>query len=262
MRVSRPVFINTLRWFLDSPARLVAAGLMMLFVWLVVGGAAHIIVNGSAVNGVLDTPASALARYGNVILVLVGWILGLGLIRREIANGAIQLVLLRPITRADYVLSKWAALAALNLAFLAFLDAVMVFKGNGNVLSPGLPGVVLAQVSQVLALAALITFLSTVPSGLGELGLLLLAAVALLILGHYAEPYPWLAELVQQAFKVLRPQVGLEGQSAFFGMIPLETPQVDSFSSILFNAGVGVVALAGAVALMARREFTYAESGG
>jgi hypothetical protein len=262
MRVSRPVFMNTLRWFLDSPARLVAAGLMMLFVWLVVGGAAHIIVNGTPQTGVFDTPASALARYGNVILTLVGWILGLGVIRREISSGAIQLVLLRPLTRADYVLSKWAALAALNLAFLAFLDAVLLLKGGGSLLNAGLLAVILAQAGQVLALAAVITFLSAVPSGLGELGLLLLAGVALLVLGHYAQDQPWLTRLVDGGFKVLRPQVVVEGNSAFFGMIPLESASVDSVSSLLFNACVAAAALAGAVGLMARREFTYAESGG
>src|SRR5580692_10347607 len=152
MRLNRPVYLNTLRWFLDSPARLVAAGLMLLFAWLIVGGAAHLYVNGVASNSTNDTAATALARYGNVVLALVAWILGLGVIRREISSGAIQLVLLRPLTRSSYVLSKWAALATLNLGFVAFINAVLLIKGGLGLFTPDLLAVVLAQAAQVLAL--------------------------------------------------------------------------------------------------------------
>ena len=34
MRVNRAVYLNTLRWFLDSPARLMAAGLMAFLAYL------------------------------------------------------------------------------------------------------------------------------------------------------------------------------------------------------------------------------------
>jgi hypothetical protein len=263
MRVNRPVYLNTLRCFLDSPARLVASALLMLLAYSIVGGAAHIFVNGAQTqSGVFDTPASALVRYGNVVFVLVAWILGVGVIRKEISSGSIQLVMLRPLTRSSYILSKWAALATLNLGFLLFVYAVLLIKGGASLASPDLLAVFGAQAAQALALAAVLTFLSSVPSPLGEAGLLLLGLVALAVLGHFASgAEPW-DSLIAGGYRVLLPTVGLEGRSLFFGMFALEPAVVDSASSLLFNLAVSAAALAGAMALLARREFHYAQTGG
>jgi ABC-type transport system involved in multi-copper enzyme maturation permease subunit len=253
MRVNRAVYLNTLRWFLDSPARLLAAGLMAFLAYLAVSGMAHIEINGVASTGLFSTP-EAMAGGGDKVLVLLAWVLGVGLIRREVSSGAIQLVLLRPLSRADYVLSKWAALATLLLAFLVFCYAVLLLRGGAGSLPPGDLALLFgAQAVQALALAAVLTCLSAVPFNLGELGLLLLAVVGLLITAHYAEALDqaWMRSAVDFGYKVLFPRVGV-----FTG-----ADGVDSAASLAFNAGVAVAALAGGMALLQRREFTYAETG-
>jgi ABC-type transport system involved in multi-copper enzyme maturation permease subunit len=254
MRLNRPVYLNTLRWFLDSPARLLAAAFMAFLAYLALGGVAHLQVNGMSANGLLNTPA-ALAAGGDKVLVLLAWILGVGVIRREISSGAIQLVLLRPLSRSSYVLSKWAALATLNLAFLVFCYGVLLLRGGGAS-GDGLAALFLAQCVQVLALAAVLTCLSTAPFNFGELGLLLLAVIGLLILGHYADSLDlaWLTYIVDNAFKVLFPRVGA-------GVSLMGSGDVDRTASLVFNAGVTVAALALGMGLLGRREFTYSETG-
>jgi ABC-2 family transporter protein len=253
MRVNRAVYLNTLRWFLDSPARLMAAGLMGFLAYLAIGGVAHLQINGVPANGLFSTP-DALAGAGDKVLVLLAWVLGVGLIRREVASGSIQLVLLRPLSRSSYVLSKWAALATLNLAFLVFCYAVLVLRGGAGSLSPGdLALLFSAQAVQVLALAAVLTCFSAVPFNLGELGLGLLAVVGLLILGHYADALDqaWLNSVVDFGYKAVFPRV-----AAFTGPDGL-----DNAASLGFNAGVTVAGLGLAMALLQRREFTYSETG-
>lgn len=250
MRLNRPVYLNTLRWFLDSPARLMAAGLMAFLTYLAVSGVAHLEVNGVASSGLFSTP-EALAGAGDKVLVLLAWILGVGVIRREVASGAIQLVLLRPLSRASYVLSKWAAVATLDLAFLVFCYAVLLMRGGFA--AGDLAGLFLAQAVQVLALSAVLTFLSAVPFNLGEMGLLLLAVVGLLIAGHYAESLDLapLRFLVDFGYKALFPRVGVFLADGAGG-IP---------ASLAFNACVTAAALGLGMLLLKRREFSYAEAG-
>ncbi|HTB21582.1 MAG TPA: ABC transporter permease subunit [bacterium] len=254
MRLNRPVYLNTLRWFLDSPPRLLCAGLMALLTYLVVGGMAHMEINGVSSEGMFDTP-QALASAGDKILVLLAWILGVGLIRREISSGAIQLVLLRPLSRPSYVLSKWAALATLNALFLVFCWAVLILRGG--ILQADKAGdlglLFGAQVLQIFALAAVLCCLSCVPSKLGEMGTLVLAGIGILILSHYAESLDQAAlrAAVDFLWKVLFPRVG-----AF-----MDTDGSGAAMSLAFNAGVTVAALGGAMALLQAREFSYAETG-
>ena len=264
MRLNRPVYLNTLRWFFDSPARLIAAGLMALLAYGIAGGSAHVMVNGVSSTGMADAPPASLARYGNVVFALLAWILGFGVIRREVSSGAIQLVMLRPLSRASYVLSKWAALVSLNGAFLVFVYLVLLLKGGFGQADGALAAVFLAQAVQIMALAAVITCLSAVPLALGEMGLLLVGVVGLFVLDHYAgKPgLAWLGVVAEQGYKVLWPRVAVEGRSMFLGLVALEPGSVDAASSLLFNGAVAAAALCGAVALLARREFTYAETAG
>jgi ABC-type transport system involved in multi-copper enzyme maturation permease subunit len=254
MRLNRPVYLNTLRWFLDSPPRLITAGLMAFLTYLVVGGVAHMSINGVSSAGMFNTP-QALASAGDKILVLLAWILGVGLVRREVASGAIQLVLLRPLSRSSYVLSKWAALASLMLAFLVFSWGVLILRGGIlQVDNPGDLGLLFsAQVLQIFALAAVLTCMSCVPTKLGELGLMVLSGIGLLILAHYAESLDqaFLRSTVDILCKVLFPRVG-----AF-----LDADGSGTVLSLAFNSGVTVALLGGAMALLRAREFTYAEMG-
>jgi hypothetical protein len=57
------------------------------------------------------------------------------------------------------------------------------------------------------------------------------------------------------AWRILLPSVTFTPDAATDG-------QGDLIASLIFNAVVAVAALSGAIRLMARREFTYAEQGG
>jgi len=263
MRLNKPVYLNTLRWFLDSPARLVSAGLMALLAWGMVGGMAHVEINGVAQGATLATPSS-LAAVGNKVLVLLAWILGVGVIRREVDSGAIQLVLLRPLERSSYILSKWAALATLNLAFVAFVYLALLLRGGAGLFDADLLALAGSQAMQVLALCSVLTLLSAVPLGLGELGLGLLAAVTLLALGHYGDRpgLQFLDFVSTQGFRVLFPGVAVENGGGIASIALGGGGQVLSASSAVFNAVVTVAGLAGAMGLLARREFSYSDGGG
>lgn len=251
MTLNKPVFLNTLRSQMDAPVRLVIAGLLGILLYAFVSGGVR--VNDTPISGI-----GSLVSGGNYLLTMMLWLLGLGLISRDISSGSIQLVLLRPLTRATYVLSKWAALVSVGVAVLLFMHAsYMAHHGVNAEAASSLLLIFAAQCLQVAAIAAIIALFSTVPINFGELGLLILCSVVFLMLKLINLRYG--LELVNQvldyAWRVLLPSVAITGDFANNGSAEL-------IASIAFNIVVAVAALSGAMALMARREFTYAEQGG
>jgi hypothetical protein len=246
--LSRPVFLNTLRGHADAPVRLVIAGVMAMMLYAFVG-------NGITVNGQPLLGPRALVLGGNYLLTALLWLLGLGLISRDISSGSIQLVLLRPLSRPTYVLSKWAGLVAVGWAVLLMMHlGFLTHGGLQGVDAPTLGLLFGAQVVQVMAVAAVIALFSSVPMNFGELGLLILCLLAYLVLKglNLRWQVPGLDEGLRVAWRLVLPSVdyspGLE-----------DAGQAGLFLSLAVNAGVTVGALAGAMGLLARREFTYAE---
>src|ERR1019366_3657329 len=86
--LNKPVFLNTLRSQADAPVRLVIAGLLGILLYSFVSG-------GVTVNATLISGIDSLVTGGNSLLTMLLWLLGLGLISRDIRSGSIQLVLLR-----------------------------------------------------------------------------------------------------------------------------------------------------------------------
>jgi len=249
--LNKPVFLNTLRSQMDAPVRLVIAGLLALLLYLFVSG--EVRVNAAPISGI-----GSLVSGGNYLLPMLLWLLGLGLISRDISSGSIQLVLLRPLTRASYVLSKWAALASVGAAVLLFMHlSYVAHHGVDAEAVSSLALLFAAQCLQVAAIAAVIALFSTVPINFGELGLLILCALVFMLLKLLNLRYG--LALVDQslgyAWRVLLPSVSLDPGAADSGF-------KDLVASLIFNAVVAVAALSGAMALLARREFTYAEQGG
>lgn len=259
MGLNRAVYLNTLRWFLSSPARIIACVLFVGFAYSVLGGAAHMSVNGMDASSLL-TPGT-LASAGDRVLALLAWILGVGVVRREVLSGSAALVLTRPLTRASYVLSKWAAVSSLLLAFLLFCHGVLFARGVGSPGDPAEAGLVLAQCVQALALAAVVVLFSSLPTSFGEIGLLLTSVVALLIVGHYGDKLGWpaLAGVKDVGFRVLFPRVR---QVDAVGNVFLPgAAGVDVLGSLCFNAAVAAGALALGWLALERREFGYSEAG-
>ncbi len=251
MTLNIPVFLNTLRSQADATVRLVIAGLLTILLYSLVSG--EVTVNASPITGI-----GVLVTGGNYLLTMLVWLLGVSLISRDVHSGSIQLVLLRPLTRASYVLSKWAALASAGIAVLLFMHAAYVaHHGVDAEIASSLVLLLAVQCLQVAAIAAVITLFSTVPIKFGELGLLTLCVlvVAMLRLLNLRYNVALLNQALDLAWRVLLPSV-------VFAPGVADTGHGDLLISLVFNAVVAVAALAGAMALMARREFGYAELGG
>lgn len=245
MRLNKAVFLHALRGQSDAPLRLALAGLLLLVLYAFVG-------NGVTVNGTPLSGIHALVNGGNSLLPALLWLFGLGLISRDISSGSIQLVLLRPLSRASYVLSKWAALASFGVAVLLFMHAAYAlhhsFSGQNAVELGLLLG---AQLVQVAAVAGIIALFSVLPVRFGELGLLSVLGVVLVLLRLMN--LRWRLDALDQAlafaWKVLLP-----------GADAPDAPDNALWTGLGLNAAVAVASLAWAVALLRRREFSYAES--
>jgi len=230
--LNKPIFLNTLRSQMDAPVRLVIAGLLTLLLYTFVSGG--VTVNATPISGV-----GSLVTGGNYLLTMMLWLLGLGLISRDISSGSIQLVLLRPLTRASYVFSKWAALASVGIAVLLVMYAAYIaHHGVDAEAASGLVVLFGAQCLQIAAVAAVIALFSTVPINFGELGLLILCALVLLILKmlnlHYE--LALLDTFLGEAWRVLLPSVAFAPGIADSG-------SGDLIASMAFNAVVAAAAL-------------------
>jgi ABC-type transport system involved in multi-copper enzyme maturation permease subunit len=249
--LNKPIFLNTLRSQMDAPLRLVIAGLLVLLLYFFVSGG--VTVNATPISGI-----GSLVTGGNYLLTMLLWLLGLGLISRDISSGSIQLVLLRPLTRASYVLSKWAALVSVGFSVLLFIHvSYLAHHGVDAEAASSLALLFAAQCLQVAAIAAVIALFSTVPINFGELGLLILCSLIFLMLKMLNLRFglAFVDQSLDYAWRVLLPSVAFAPGFANSGSGNL-------IASLAFNAVVAVAALSGAIALMARREFTYAEHGG
>jgi ABC-type transport system involved in multi-copper enzyme maturation permease subunit len=240
--LNKPVFLNTLRSQMDAPVRLVIAGLLTLLLYAFVSGG--MMVNAAPISGI-----GSLVSGGNSLLTMLLWLLGLGLISRDISSGSIQLVLLRPLTRGSYVLSKWAALVSVGVAVLLFMHlSYVAHHGADAEAVSSLALLFSAQCLQVAAIAAVIALFSTVPINFGELGLLILCSLvfAMLKLLNLRYGLALVDQTLGYAWRVLLPSVASPDNR-------------DLMTSLVFNAAVAIAALSGAMALMTWREFSYAE---
>lgn len=260
MRVNRAVFFNVWRGLLASPARLALAALGLLVFY---GAAAQVGgLQGALATGA-DTQArllTGLASLGNLVLRPLVWVLGFGLVSREAERGSLQLVLLRPLTRATYVLSKWAALTALSVALLLCVHGIFLAHGWLSMLGLGPWSLLLAaQGVQVAAVAAVLTLLSCVGAGMGEIGLLVLGWLLLLALQYQTRNWglPWLDAAWDEGYRLLLPNIPTDGLLSLMGA-PGQAPSADLAGSLWHNALVALGALALAVARLRRREFSYA----
>ena len=73
------IYLNTLRSHVDTPVRLVIAGFLLLLLYLLVSGGVS--VNATTMRGI-----GSLVMGGNSLLSMLVWLLGLGLISRDIAS--------------------------------------------------------------------------------------------------------------------------------------------------------------------------------
>lgn len=87
-----------------------------------------------AVSSLRSTPEQAFSGPAELLLALFTLLLGAGLLSDEIESGHAQLVLLRPLTRADWYGGRFAGAALVLLAFvaLAFVASLVPSAARGG----------------------------------------------------------------------------------------------------------------------------------
>lgn len=183
-----------------------------------------------------------------------GLLLGAGLIGQDLSAGVLQLVFARPVTRWSYVVSRWAACAgfaaALTLAQIGI--GALIVQARGFPADPGTA--LLFAASQALAaigIVAVLTLLSSLIGGLGDLGLYLVLTIGggvLKLIGQFAGDRAT-ARFADEIGRFLVPAIDL-------GRL-VGSPPVSWFVVCSYVATVAV-SLALAVVLINRRELSYA----
>jgi ABC-type transport system involved in multi-copper enzyme maturation permease subunit len=224
-----------LRQRLTSPMRL---GLIFLMTVFPLGGV--------ALTGQLSLLAG--------IAGPVAFILAAGAVGLDLSSGTLTLLFVRPVTRLEYVLSRWlaATLGALGLCVLTYALATLILILRG---APpdgaALVQMVLDAAATTSGYAAIMVMLSTLAGGLGDVGLWVASMIAIqmfTILGQFKQ-WPWLLRACTEAQHVLSPELS-------FAWIFQHTPP--SWFAIASWASTVTLALALANARMNRRELSYA----
>ena len=180
--------------------------------------------------------------------------LGAGLIGQDMSSGTLQLLFARPVTRAEYVLSRWlgAALAAscLVAAQLAIGVALMALHNE----APAARELALFAGGQVLAAFGTVSVLllfSTMLPGIGDFLAIIVAGILgqALPLGAALFKAPWLARAGEEIGRFVAPALDL---GALFGGGVISWFDVASYFSTV------TLCVALAIVIMNRRELSYA----
>jgi len=122
------------------------------------------------------------------------WLLGSGIIGRDMSSGVAHLLFTRPITRRDYIFTKWASLVAAVAGFQCLILLVWIF---GKYIYPATPhiafpiaphsiGELLKELVFSIWITAVVStvliLFSTIMTGWGDLALLLYVHVLVLVL--------------------------------------------------------------------------------
>ena len=198
----------------------------------------------------LRGPGLALLNTGQAFAVL----LGAGLIGQDVSAGTLQLLFARPLTRGEYVLSRWlaAALAAscLMLVQLAIAAGLLAMRGE----APGARDLAIFAGGQLFGIVGTISVLllfSTLLPGVGDLLALIVAGVMGqgLQLGAALFNAPWLARAGVELGRFAAPALDL---ARLFG-----GGRVSWFDIVAYFSSV-TLCLALAIVVMNRRELSYA----
>jgi len=156
-----------LRQRLTSPIRLVFLGTAFFFPLLFIAAAP-----GMGLSQIHDSLSFAL-------------IFGVGMIGLDVSSGVLQLVLARPVTRTEYVLSRWfaTALGAATFSVLQGAIATLILHWRGGpVTLESVAGMLLATVSSAFGASAVLMALSTLAPGLADIGLFVLIMISTSVL--------------------------------------------------------------------------------
>jgi ABC-type transport system involved in multi-copper enzyme maturation permease subunit len=231
--------LATLRQRFTSPIRLL---IVLLFGWM-------------PMIPILMAPRAGFAALGDCYFLALA--LATGMIGQDLSSGTLQLLLARPVTRAQYVFSRWGAVAAgtFLITVLQALVAALIMTLRGAPVPWGEAALLLGN-SALLALgtAAVMALLSTLAAGLGDLGLLFMIFLSAQVLEKVGmfKSWEWLVRGAGELLRALKPELDL---APFFHGGPVAWLAVVSYlSTVTLCLGLAVV-------VMNRRELSYASSG-
>lgn len=181
------------------------------------------------------------------------FVLAVGAVSRDVASGAVQMILSRPIRRTEYLFGRYAGILAAYAVFLAFTGALALLavntipSGAAALSVPGLAGAgVGAFLSGALQAAILLFFSTFLPGAADLLGLLILHLVLTLP--------PWKAEWLRETSRL--------GRENLLPVVPWQEV-LRGEGAVGAAAGRWVLALTAYLALAAvvfsRRELRYGQ---
>jgi ABC-type transport system involved in multi-copper enzyme maturation permease subunit len=228
--------VSFLRQRLTSPMRLVMLGFMFL----------------SSLSVVAVTRQLGTLEGSSVWFALI---LAAGAIGQEVSSGVLTLTFARPVSRATYVLSRWAGAggfaAALGLAQVA--GGLMAIAARGGPMPRGADLAALAIECVLLAFtaSAVMVMLSSLVNGLGDVGVWAIGSILSAFAGAIAQAKNWtvLARAAQEVQLVLVPKLHV---GWIFGAGDV---QVFALVSVLSTL---TASLAVAVWVVNRKELSYA----
>jgi ABC-type transport system involved in multi-copper enzyme maturation permease subunit len=237
--VNLTLILATLRQRFTSPLRLL---LLLVLGWM-------------PMLPLLIAPRSGFTVLGDCYFLALT--LATGMIGQDLSSGTLQLLLARPVTRAQYVSSRWGAVAAgtFLVVVLQTLCAALIMTLRGAPVPWAGAAVFLAN-GALLAIgtAAVMALLSSLASGIADLGLLFLVWLSAQVLEKVGmlKSWEWLARGAGELLRVLKPELDL---APFFHAGPIPWLAVVSYlSTVTLCLGLAVV-------VMNRRELSYASSG-
>ncbi len=202
-------------------------------------------------------PLAFVRGMGLAPLQVVGplaFILGAGLIGQDVSAGTLQLLLARPVSRAEYVVSRWLAVglavACLVAAQIAIGSAILAIRGE----MPPARDIALVAGTQILSgigNVSVLLLLSTFLPGIGDaFGVIVLGiAGGTVQLAGALFSWAWLARAGLELQRFAGPALDL---AQVFGGGPVPWFDVASYFSTV------TLCLALAIVILHRKELSYA----
>jgi len=238
--VNPTLVLALLRQRFTSPLRLV---FLLLLGWM-------------PMIAILMAPRGGFAPLGDCYFIALT--LAAGMIGQDLSSGTLQLLLARPVTRTQYVLSRWIAVAAgaMAVVLLQVLLAALIMLVRGAPVPWDRAALLLGDDALVaLGAGAVVALLSSLSAGIGDLGLLLLVFVSGQVLEKVGmfKSWTWLVLGSEELSRVLKPELALAGFLPGGGPAPW-LALVSYLSTVTLCLGLAIV-------VMNRRELSYASAG-
>lgn len=156
---------------------------------------------------VVQTATYILSRtdYGELSDAMVfTLVMGAGIVGQDISRGVLQLLFVRPIKRANYILSKWLAIAILGFSASLLQIAILVlalYIEHEKISGFAVADVVIGRLFVCLTTTALLSFFSTLASGMADIVIYIIVIIIVQGLRLLGQTYD-LSFMVQLSYPV------------------------------------------------------------